>query len=62
MTADQELVDRTLRGELPAFRGEIEQIESAATVLRAGDGRRVRVPNHLLIDSVVTLEPRPGTE
>ena len=41
-------------------RGEIEDIQSAATVLRIEQGRRVRVPNHLLIDEVVTLEQGPG--
>lgn len=36
-------------------RGEILAIESAATVLRTEDGRQVRVPNHLLLGSVVTV-------
>lgn len=40
-------------------RGEIVGIEPAATVLRALDGRTVRVPNHLLVESVVTVHPRP---
>jgi small-conductance mechanosensitive channel len=51
--------------------GEIASIESVATVLRADNGDSVRVPNHMLIDSVVTVSaasdaPRPdpdaGTE
>ena len=36
-------------------RGEIVSIESAATILRTEDGQTVRVPNHVLVDSIVTL-------
>jgi Conserved TM helix/Mechanosensitive ion channel len=37
------------------IRGEIVALESAATVLRTDEGRTLRVPNHLLLESVVTL-------
>lgn len=37
------------------IRGEIVALENAATVLRADDGETVRIPNHLLLESVVTL-------
>jgi small-conductance mechanosensitive channel len=36
-------------------RGEIRAIEPAATVLRTADGDEVRVPNHLLVESVVRV-------
>jgi small-conductance mechanosensitive channel len=36
-------------------RGEIIAIESTSTVLDAGQGRTVRVPNHLLMENVVTI-------
>ena len=36
-------------------RGEIVALENAATVLRTIDGTTVRVPNHLFLESVVTL-------
>ena len=39
-------------GEL---RGTIEQIDSAATTLRAGN-ERIRIPNHVLIEGVVIVE------
>jgi small-conductance mechanosensitive channel len=35
--------------------GEIESIDSVATVLTAEDGSSVRVPNHMLIECVVTV-------
>jgi small-conductance mechanosensitive channel len=35
--------------------GEIVSFQSAATLLRAEDGSTVRVPNQLLIDSIVTV-------
>ncbi len=35
--------------------GEIARIDGVATVLRAADGSSIRVPNHLLIESVVTV-------
>ncbi len=37
------------------IRGEIVEIDTAATVLRTGEGQTVRVPNNLLLSSVVTL-------
>jgi small-conductance mechanosensitive channel len=37
-------------------RGEIVALERAATVLQADDGVTVRIPNHLLVESVVRLE------
>jgi small-conductance mechanosensitive channel len=36
-------------------RGRITTIESTSTVLDAGDGNSVRVPNHLLMETVVTV-------
>jgi hypothetical protein len=41
------------------IRGEIVALESAATVLRTDEGRMLRVPNHLLLESVVTLDQAP---
>ena len=41
------------------MRGEIVALERAATVLRTPDGRTVRVPNHLLVESVVGVEEPP---
>ena len=40
-------------------RGEIVALEGAATVLRTDDGRTVRVPNHLLVESIVIVEGAP---
>src|SRR5947209_13156093 len=37
------------------IRGRITRIHSTSTMLDAGAGRSIRVPNHLLIDSVVTI-------
>ena len=37
------------------LRGTIEQIDSAATTLRAGS-ERIRIPNHVLIEAVVIVE------
>src|SRR6185437_2375108 len=37
------------------IRGRITRIHSTSTLLDAGGGRSVRVPNHLLIESVVTI-------
>jgi small-conductance mechanosensitive channel len=45
------------------IRGRITRIHSTSTLLDAGEGRSIRVPNHLLIDSVVTIygeEPPPA--
>jgi small-conductance mechanosensitive channel len=36
-------------------RGEIRAIEPAATVLRTAEGDDVRIPNHLLVESVVRV-------
>jgi small-conductance mechanosensitive channel len=36
-------------------RGRITTIESTSTVLDAGDGQSLRVPNHLLMETVVTI-------
>lgn len=36
-------------------RGEIVSIETAATVLRTGEGETVHVPNGLLLTSIVTV-------
>jgi small-conductance mechanosensitive channel len=46
-------------------RGRITRIHSTSTMLDAGEGRSIRVPNHLLIDSIVTIyaderAPEPG--
>ena len=38
------------------LRGQIVALERAATILRTPEGRTVRVPNHLLIESIVTVE------
>ncbi len=35
-------------------RGRIIRIDSTSTLLDAGEGRSIRVPNHMLIDSIVT--------
>lgn len=39
------------------IRGRITRIHSTSTLLEAGEGRTIRVPNHLLIESVVTIYP-----
>ncbi len=46
-------------------RGRITMIHSTSTILDAGQGRSVRVPNHLLLDAIVTIygsEQRQGAE
>jgi small-conductance mechanosensitive channel len=40
-------------------RGEIRSFEATSTVLQDELGRTIRVPNHVLLESVVTVE-RPG--
>lgn len=40
-------------------RGRISVIDSASTVIDGGNGRRVRIPNHLLLASIVTVHPEP---
>ncbi|MDQ4082739.1 MAG: mechanosensitive ion channel [Actinomycetota bacterium] len=42
------------------IRGEIVALENAATVLRREDGQTLRVPNHLLLESVVALHDGAG--
>ncbi len=39
-------------------RGRVTAIENISTVLDTGDGRSIRVPNHLLMQTVVTVYPR----
>ena len=41
--------------EVAGFSGRIRRIESAATVLEGGDGRAIRIPNQMLLESVVTV-------
>jgi small-conductance mechanosensitive channel len=44
------------------IRGRISRIHSTSTVLDAGRGQSIRVPNHLLLDQIVTIyadEERP---
>lgn len=41
-------------------RGEIVALESAATVLRSDEGATLRVPNHLLLESVVSVDEPPA--
>lgn len=36
-------------------RGRITRIHSTSTMLDASGGRSIRVPNHLLMDSIVTI-------
>ncbi len=50
-------VGQTIR--VDDVRGEIVALERAATLLRTEDGRLVRVPNHILLDSIVTLDEHP---
>ncbi len=40
---------------MDGWSGEIVALEGAATVLRTEDGRTLRVPNHLLLESVVVV-------
>jgi small-conductance mechanosensitive channel len=46
------------------IRGRISRIHSTSTMLDAGEGRSIRVPNHLLLDEIVTIhssgEAAPG--
>jgi small-conductance mechanosensitive channel len=39
------------------IRGRITRIHSTSTLLDAGEGRSIRVPNHRLMDSIVTIYP-----
>jgi small-conductance mechanosensitive channel len=43
-------------------RGEIVAMEATAVVLDAGGGRRLRIPNQLLLDSVVELQGEAGED
>lgn len=43
-------------------RGRITRIESTSTVLVAADGTSIRIPNHLLMQTVVTLYRTDTTE
>jgi small-conductance mechanosensitive channel len=45
-------------------RGRITRIHSTSTLLDAGEGRSIRVPNHLLLDKVVTIyaDAQPGAD
>ena len=45
---------------LGEIRGRITRIHSTSTLLDAGEGRSIRVPNHLLIESVVTIHADDG--
>jgi small-conductance mechanosensitive channel len=48
------------------IRGTITQIEPSSTTLDPGDGTKIRVPNHLLMETIVTIysdpEPEPDAE
>jgi len=46
----------------PSARGEIVAIEPSSTVLRAVDGSTIRVPNHILLETVVTVAEEPERE
>jgi small-conductance mechanosensitive channel len=37
------------------IRGRISRIHSTSTMLDAGEGRSIRVPNHLLLEEIVTI-------
>ncbi len=43
-------------------RGRITNIESTSTILDAGEGRSMRVPNHLLMENVVTIYDTDGPD
>jgi small-conductance mechanosensitive channel len=40
------------------IRGRISRIHSTSTILDAGDGQSIRVPNHMLLQEVVTIYSR----
>ncbi len=44
------------------IRGRITAIESTSTILDAGDGRSLRIPNHLLMETVVTTHRTDQTD
>jgi small-conductance mechanosensitive channel len=41
-------------------RGRIVSLQRAAALVESDDGRRVRIPNHLLLESIVTVEDAPA--
>lgn len=43
-------------------RGRVTTVDSISTVLDAGNGRSIRVPNHLLMDAIVTVHPAAQAE
>ena len=43
-----------------AVSGEIVALESAATLVRADTGDTVRVPNHLMVESIVIVHGGAG--
>lgn len=47
---------------LGEIRGRIASIDSASTLLDGGEGRSIRVPNHLLLESIVTIHGRAADE
>jgi small-conductance mechanosensitive channel len=44
------------------IRGTITAIEPSSTTLDPGDGTRIRVPNHLLMETIVTIYAEPEDE
>jgi len=46
------------RVQVAGVTGTISRLESASTVLETDGGEEVRVPNQLMLDSIVTLTPR----
>jgi len=43
-------------------RGRITAIENISTILHTPDGQSIRVPNHLLMQTVVTVYPEPESD
>jgi small-conductance mechanosensitive channel len=43
-----------------SVRGRITAIEPSSTILDPGDGTKLRVPNHLLMETIVTIYAEPG--
>jgi small-conductance mechanosensitive channel len=41
------------------IRGRISRIHSTSTTIEAGEGRSIRIPNHLLLDEIVTIYGEP---
>lgn len=42
--------------------GTVQRVEGAATVIETPDGETVRVPNNVLIESIVTIEAGPPSD